>query len=44
MSERLARAGPAGAAPDLTWALRWASETSVAVSHGGQALLVSVKQ
>ena len=44
VSERLARAALAGAAPDLTWTLRWASETSVAVSHGGQAQLVAITQ
>ncbi|KAK9821749.1 hypothetical protein WJX81_002687 [Elliptochloris bilobata] len=42
VSERLLRPA-AGGAPDLSWSLSWASETSVAVGHGGQALLVSVE-
>jgi hypothetical protein len=40
---RLVRPAPAAGAPDLSWTLRWASETSIAVGHGSQALLVSVR-
>jgi len=40
---RLVRPAPAAGAPDLSWTLRWASDTSIAIGHGSQALLVSVR-